>query len=193
MIDDIRIDMNKVKASKEGKKVFNDLNKLIIGINNNKDKREDAVGGLNKSISDLDQLKQKQIIAFQNKLIHVVYQLLNSFCFNKESAPFFSQLKSEQTEENIERGPRKPLWFKINKPEFEELTRYIFNNENNKNFKITVNKRICNLKNAERFWTEVTTCKTSKNDKKKLYKELIQKDIDAPEGEKRNNIKNIIS
>ena len=75
MIDDIRIDMNKVKASKEGKKVFNDLNKLIIGINNNKDKREDAVGGLNKSISDLDQLKQKQIIAFQNKLIHVVYQL----------------------------------------------------------------------------------------------------------------------
>ena len=29
--------------------------------------------------------------------------------------------------------------------------------------------------------------------KKKLYKELIQKDIDAPEGEKRNNIKNIIS
>ena len=60
LIDDIRIDMNKVKASKEDKKVFNDLNKLIIDINNNKVKKEDAVKRLNKSISDLDQLKQKQ-------------------------------------------------------------------------------------------------------------------------------------
>ena len=74
LIDDIRIDMNKVKASKEDKKVFNDLNKLIIDINNNKVKKEDAVERLNKSISDLDQLKQKQSTAFQNKLIHVVYQ-----------------------------------------------------------------------------------------------------------------------
>ena len=99
LIDDIRIDMNKVKASKEDKKVFNDLNKLIIDINNNKVKKEDAVERLNKSISDLDQLKQKQSTAFQNKLIHFVYQLFNSFGFNKESAPLFSQIKSEQTEE----------------------------------------------------------------------------------------------
>ena len=60
LIDGIRIDMNKVKASKEDKKVFNDLNKLIIDINNNKVKKEDAVEQLNKSISDLDQPKQKQ-------------------------------------------------------------------------------------------------------------------------------------
>ena len=40
LIDDIRIDMNKVKASKEGKKVFNDLNKLIIDINNNNVKKK---------------------------------------------------------------------------------------------------------------------------------------------------------
>ena len=60
MIDDIRIDMNKVKASKEDKKVFNDLNKLIIDINDNNVKKEDAVERLNKSIFDLDQLKQKQ-------------------------------------------------------------------------------------------------------------------------------------
>ena len=38
-IDDIGVDMNKVKASKEDKKVFNDLNKLIIDINNNKVKK----------------------------------------------------------------------------------------------------------------------------------------------------------
>ena len=72
LIDDFRIDMNKVKASKEDKKVFNDLHRLINDINNNKVKKEDAVERFNKSISDLDQLKQKQIIAFQNKLIHVV-------------------------------------------------------------------------------------------------------------------------
>ena len=57
LIDDVRIDMNKVKASKEDKKVFNDLNKLIIDINNNPVKKEDAVERLNKGISDLDQLK----------------------------------------------------------------------------------------------------------------------------------------
>ena len=39
LIDDIGVDMNKVKASKEDKKVFNDLNKLIIDINNNKVKK----------------------------------------------------------------------------------------------------------------------------------------------------------
>ena len=60
MIDDIRIDMNKVKASKEDKKVFIDLDKLIIDINNNKVEKEDAVERLKKSISDLDQPKQKQ-------------------------------------------------------------------------------------------------------------------------------------
>ena len=73
MIDDIRIDMNKVKASKEDKKVFNDLNKLIIDINNNKVKKEDAVERLNKSISDLAHLKKKQNIVLWNKMVQVVY------------------------------------------------------------------------------------------------------------------------
>ena len=40
LIDDIRIDMNKVKVSKEDKNIFNDLNKLITGISNNKVKKE---------------------------------------------------------------------------------------------------------------------------------------------------------
>ena len=90
LIDDIRIEINKVKASNEDKKVFNDLNKLIIDINNNKIEKEDAVERLNKSISDFDQLNQKQSTSFQNKMIQVVYQLFNSFGFNKESAPLFS-------------------------------------------------------------------------------------------------------
>ena len=36
LIYDIEVDINKVKSSKEDKTIFNDLNKLIIDINNNK-------------------------------------------------------------------------------------------------------------------------------------------------------------
>ena len=57
---------HKVKASKGDKKVFNDLNKLVIDINN-KFKKEAAVKRLNKSISDLDQLKQKQRNIYDNE------------------------------------------------------------------------------------------------------------------------------
>ena len=64
LVDDIRIDMNKFKARKDDKIFFDDLNKLIIDINNNKIKKEESVERLNKSISDLDQLKLKQITAF---------------------------------------------------------------------------------------------------------------------------------
>ena len=99
MINDIEVDINKVKASKEDKKVFSNLNRLIIHINNSKVKKKDAVERLNKSISDLDQLKQKQNTILRNKMTQVVYQLFNSFGFNKEFAPLFSQIKSDQTEE----------------------------------------------------------------------------------------------
>ena len=94
LIDNIRIDMNKVKASKENKKAFNDLSNSIIDINNNKVKKEDAIERLDKSISDLDQLKQKQSTAFKNKMIQAVYQLFNSFGFNKEFEPLFSKKES---------------------------------------------------------------------------------------------------
>ena len=50
----------------------------------------------------------------------------------------FSQITSEQTEEKMQ----MPLWFKINKPEFDKLTRDIYDNQNNKDFKITINKKL---------------------------------------------------
>ena len=96
LIVDIEVDINKVKASKEDKKVFNDLNKLITDINNNKVKKEGAVERLNKSISDLDQLKQKQSTVLRNKMVQVVYQLFNSFGFNKEFEPLFSQINQSK-------------------------------------------------------------------------------------------------
>ena len=84
LIDDIRIDINIVKASKEDKKVFNDLNILIIDINNNQVKKEDPVKNLEKNMSDLTQLRQEKKTVFQNKMIQVVYQLFNALRFKKK-------------------------------------------------------------------------------------------------------------
>ena len=96
MIYDIEVDINKVKASKEDKKAFNDLNKLINDINQNKVNKKDAVERLRKSISNVDQLKQKLFLSIQstilrNKMVQVVYHSFNSFGFNKEFTPLFSQ------------------------------------------------------------------------------------------------------
>ena len=74
-------------------------------------------------------------------------------------------------------------------PESEELTLNIYNNQNNTDFKITINKKTYDLKNAKNIWREVTTHKISKSEAKELYKKLIQKDIDALEKGKSNNIK----
>ena len=82
-----------------------------------------------------------------------------------------------------------PLWFKINKPEFDKLTSDIYDNENNKDFKITINEKTYDLKNTNKFWTKITKSNISKNEAKKLYKELIQKDFDALEREKSNSTK----
>ena len=96
LIDDIRTDMNKVEVSKEDKKNFNNLNRLITGISNNKVKKEDGIERLKKSMSDLDWLRQKKKTVFQNKMIQVVYQLFNSFGLNKEFLPLFIQKEPDQ-------------------------------------------------------------------------------------------------
>ena len=88
---------------------------------------------------------------------------------------------------------QKPLWLKINKKEFDELTGNIYNNQDNNDFKIKINKKICDLENATKFWTEVTTPRITKKEAKELYNELIQKDIDTLEKLKSNKPKNIIS
>ena len=59
--------------------------------------------------------------------------------------------KLQQTKDKIEKKPQKPLWFKINKPEFEELTQDIYNKQDNKDFKITLNRRSYDVKNVKNF------------------------------------------
>ena len=75
------------------------MNKLVIDISNNKTKEKDTIKKMEKSMCDLTQLGQKEKTVFQNKMIQVVYQLFNSFGFNKEFAPLFSEKQSQQTEE----------------------------------------------------------------------------------------------
>ena len=71
LINDIRTDMNNVDISYKDKKVFNDLNRLITDISNNKVKKQNAIKRLKKSVSVLNQLRQKSTV-FQNKIIHSI-------------------------------------------------------------------------------------------------------------------------
>ena len=96
LVCDIRIDTSNVNVGYRDKKVFNDLNRQITDVSNNKVKKEDAVKKLEKSISDLNQLRQEESIVFQNKTIQVVYQLFNSFGLNKSLLPLFSQKEPDQ-------------------------------------------------------------------------------------------------
>ena len=120
LIDDIRIDMNKVKVGKAGKKAFNDLNRLITDISNNKVKKENAIESFLKSISDLNQLKQKKVV-FQNMMIHVVYQLFNSFGLNKRLLPLLSEKEPDQL--------RLPEYVKVSYDRFYKIKNNIDNNK----------------------------------------------------------------
>ena len=61
---------------------------------------------------------------------------------------------------------QKPIQFEINTKEFEKLTRDIYNNQDNHDFKIIINKRTYNLKYAKKIWMEVTKRKTTKSEAK---------------------------
>ena len=87
--------------------------------------------------------------------------------------------------------PQKPLQFEINKKEFEELTGDIYNNQENNDFKIIINKRTYDLKNAKKNWMEVTTRKTTKSEARTLYDE--KKTLIQQKEKKVMTLKNIIS
>ena len=80
---------------------------------------------------------------------------------------------------------QKPLWLEINRLKFEELTGDIKKTQDNNDFRIVINKKAYDLKNANKFWTEVTTGKITKSEAKKLYSALIQKGINVLDKEKK--------
>ena len=59
--------------------------------------------------------------------------------------------KLEWTKEKTKTEMQKPLWFETNQKEFEELTGDIYNNQDNNDFKIIINKRTYDLKNAKKI------------------------------------------
>ena len=90
----------------------------------------------------------------------------------------------DENKSDIGEPMHKLLRFEVNRKQFEELTRDIYNNQGINDFKIITNKKTYDLKNAKTFWMKVTTSETTK---KKLYNELIQKETDALTNEKSND------
>ena len=86
---------------------------------------------------------------------------------------------------STESETQKPLWLEINGKKFEELTGDIQKNQDNNDFRIVINKKAYHLKNANKFWKEVTTRKITKSEAKKLYSSLRQKGINVLEKEKK--------
>ena len=86
---------------------------------------------------------------------------------------------------STESETQKPLWLEINGKKSEELTGDIQKNQDNNDFRIVINKKAYDLKNANKVWTEVTTRKITKSEAKKLYSSLRQKGINVLEKEKR--------
>ena len=91
LINDIRVDTNNAKTSLGNRKVFNDLEKLINDISNNNVKKEGAIKRMKKSVSNLEQLRQKESTAFQNIMIYLLYYLFNSFGLREK--PLFNEKK----------------------------------------------------------------------------------------------------
>ena len=88
---------------------------------------------------------------------------------------------------------QKPLWFEINLKEFEELTGDIYNNQDNNDFKLTINNRTYDLKNAKKFRTEVTTRKTTESEAKNCITNLYKQTLIHWKEKKVIGLKNIIS
>ena len=72
LIDDIRIDINKARVSKDDKNIFYGLNRLITDISNNRVNKENALEILKNRMSDLRRVREKQKTVFQNKIIEVI-------------------------------------------------------------------------------------------------------------------------
>ena len=77
LTEDIRADTNDVKSTGD-KKVFNDLNELTNNIKNEKTTWKSTIKKIRNTVSNLDQLREKQSTVFQNKMSDVVYYLFNS-------------------------------------------------------------------------------------------------------------------
>lgn len=96
------------------------MNRLITNISNDKDKKESAIKRVKKSIFDLDQLRQKESSAFQDRIIHVVYYLFNLFGSGKKPL-----LLTKEEPDQL----RMPDYVKVSNKRFYEIKNNINNNK----------------------------------------------------------------
>ena len=75
---------------------------------------------LEKSVFDLDQLRQKSIV-FQNKMIYIVYQLFNSFSLSQKPLLRFDKEEPDQL--------KLPDCAKVSRKRFYEIKNNIDNNK----------------------------------------------------------------
>ena len=181
LVGDIRIDMSHVKVGYKDKKVFNDLNRLITDISNNKVKKEDAIKRLEKSIYDLNQLRQEKSTVFQNKMIQVVYQLFNSFGLNKRLLLLFSKKEPDQL--------RLPDYVKVNYDKFYRIKNNI---DNNKSFTTRIKDKsgkviIIDTKDAADLIDQITKNRITYNKVKMIFNDEISKSATIIALEKPNN------
>ena len=181
LVGDIRIDMSHVKVGYKDKKVFNDLNRLITDISNNKVKKEDAIKSLEKSIPDLNQLRQEKSTVFHNNMIQVVYQLFNSFGLNKRLLLLFSKKEPDQL--------RLPDYVKVNYDKFYRIKNNI---DNNKSFTTRIKDKsgkviIIDTKDAADLIDQITKNRITNNKVKMIFNDEISKSATIIALEKPNN------
>ena len=181
LVGDIRIDMSHVKVGYKDKKVFNDLNRLITDISNNKVKKEDALKSLEKSIPDLNQLRQEKSTVFHNNMIQVVYQLFNSFGLNKRLLLLFSKKEPDQL--------RLPDYVKVNYDKFYRIKNNI---DNNKSFTTRIKDKsgkviIIDTKDAADLIDQITKNRITNNKVKMIFNDEISKSATIIALEKPNN------
>ena len=181
LVGDIRIDMSHVKVGYKDKKVFNDLNRLITDISNNKVKKEDAIKSLEKSIPDLNQLRQEKSTVFHNNMIQVVYQLFNSFGLNKRLLLLFRKKEPDQL--------RLPDYVKVNYDKFYRIKNNI---DNNKSFTTRIKDKsgkviIIDTKDAADLIDQITKNRITYNKVKMIFNDEISKSATIIALEKPNN------
>ena len=98
----------------------------------------------NRIMNNVNQLQNKYFGYLQKIMIVRIYTKKIKIFFdpNQFKALCKKKLKLNSTEENTEGEMQKSLWFEINRKEFEESTEDIYNNQDNKDSKIIVNKKI---------------------------------------------------
>ena len=168
LIKDIRNDTNNVKPSSGYKNVFDDLEKLMNDISNNKVKNESAIKTMKKSIAEPEQLKQKESTVFQNKMIYVLYYLFISFALGQKLL-LFKEKNSDQL--------KLPKWMEVSRKRFNEILSIITKSKN-AGLKTNVDEREITLDNAQSLLKGIASRKIKKSQFQKEYNNIVD-DVDA--------------